>query len=190
MNKELVEWQLQEENTGLIYPWWTHPFLEVLKTWDLSKVHWLEFGAGRSTAWLRSKCFWVDTIEANPEWAEVAEQECKDNYFSNGAIYSKQINEGHPELIESYFNLIPKGEKYHIISIDGIYRTEAIEWAIKHFEGRGGIMVIDNLDQDYVWISPKAMELIEPYESQVFIQPNHINHEGKPWNTRWVKIPA
>lgn len=50
MNKELVEWQLQEENTGLIYPWWTHPFLEVLKTWDLSKVNWLEFGGGRSTA--------------------------------------------------------------------------------------------------------------------------------------------
>lgn len=51
-------------------------------------------------------------------------------------------------------------------------------------------MVIDNLDQDYVWISPKAMELIEPYESEVFIQQNHINHEGKPWNTRWVKIPV
>ena len=51
-------------------------------------------------------------------------------------------------------------------------------------------MVIDNLDQDYVWISPKAMELIEPYESEVFIQQNHINYEGKPWNTRWVKIPV
>ena len=79
MNKELVEWQLQEENTGLIYPWWTHPFLEVIKKWDLSKVNWLEFGGGRSTSWLRSKCLWVDTIEANPEWAAVAEQECKEN---------------------------------------------------------------------------------------------------------------
>ena len=49
---------------------------------------------------------WVDTIEANPEWAAVAEQECKENNFSNGAIYSKQINEWHPELIESYFDLI------------------------------------------------------------------------------------
>jgi hypothetical protein len=33
------------------------------------------------------------------------------------------------------------------------------------------------------------MELLEPYEGEKFIQPNHTNHEGKAWNTRYYKIP-
>lgn len=189
MNKELVEWQLQEEGTGLIYPWWSHSFLDVLKTWDLSKITWLEFGAGRSTAWLRSKCFWVDSIEANPEWAAIAEQECTDNYFSNGRVYSKQINEGHPELIPEYFSLIPSDGKYNIISVDGIYRTECLQFAIDHLSVNGGILIADNFDQDYVWISPKAIEIMKPYEEYTFIQENHTNNEGKKWNTRYWIIP-
>ena len=51
---ELVEWQVIDEN-GLVMPWWTHPFLDVLKTWNLSNKNWLEFGGGKSTTWLRSK---------------------------------------------------------------------------------------------------------------------------------------
>jgi len=196
---ELVEWQKLAPN-GLVYPWWTHPFLDVLETWDLKDKVWLEFGAGRSTAWLRSKCKYVVSIEANLEWAAQANSDCALNNLYNGRVLcEKDLPDGQQDRKQEYFDLIPLDILGHdlerlypfdIISIDGIWRTECIQWAIDHFKGRGGIIVIDNLDQDFVWISPKAMELIEPYESEVFIQPNHINHEGKPWNTRWVKIPA
>ena len=61
-----------------------------------------------------------------------------------------------------------------------------LQWALDHFKGRGGLLIADNFDQDYVWISPLANELMMPYKDveQMFYQPNHTNHEGKQWNTR------
>jgi len=190
--EELVEWQRIDADNNLIEPWLTHPFMDWVKTLDLSDKVVLEFGAGRSTAWWRKKAKWVDTVEANTEWAMQAMKDCVSNNLTNGSIHYEDICDGMATTeLPKYMNLILDRQPYDIIIIDGIYRTEVTEWAISHLKvNNGGMLFIDNLDQDFVWISPKAMELIEPYESQVFIQPNHINHEGKPWNTRWVKIPA
>lgn len=194
---ELVEWQKYAPN-GLVYPWWTHPFLDVLETWDLKDKVWLEFGGGRSTAWLRSKCAWVNTIESNSEWAAQAKRDCEANNLSNGEIFYADLPDGIQERKNEYFGLIPIGfrhldkiEKvdYDIISVDGIWRYECLQWALDHFKGRGGILIADNFDQDYVWISPAAIELMAPYKESehVYFQPNHTNHEGRQWNTRyWI----
>lgn len=190
MNIELVEWQIRSPKNGLVMAWWSHPMLELIETWDWSDKTMLEFGAGYGTAWLRDRCKWVDSIEADITWAARASEYCDMNSRLNGIVYAKQLPDGVQGTQPEYFALIPTDKKYDIISIDGIYRTECIEWAIEHFKGREGLLILDNLDQDFVWISPKAMELLKPYEGEVFIQPNHVNHEGKPWNTRYYKIPA
>src|ERR1700677_2123162 len=139
---ELCEWQRVNSETGLVECWWTHPCLDVINTWVLKEKNWLEFGAGLGTAYLRSKCKWVDSIEANNEWAAKAINYCDDNDLYNGGIYSANIPDGVPELMASYFNLIPKGifdftpeSEYDIISVDGIYRNQALQWAIDHFKG-------------------------------------------------------
>jgi len=187
---DLVEWQIRSPKNGMIMCWWTHPMLELIEIWDWKDKNVLEFGAGRGTAWLRERSKFVISIEADLEWAEQARKDCAEYGLNNGGIYARQLPDGVQGTQPEYFGMIPNDIEFDIITIDGIYRTEAIKWAINHLKGREGLLIIDNLDQDFVWISPKAMELIEPYESEVFIQPNHINHEGKPWNTRWVKIPA
>lgn len=189
---ELVEWQKRDDETKLIFPWWTHPFLDVLKTWDLKDKTWLEFGGGRSTAWLRSKCKWVDTIEANEEWANQAQIDCNINFLINGGIYSKTLPDGVQERKQEFFDLIPNIEnvKYDIISVDGIWRYECLQWALDHFKGRGGIIIADNWQQDYVWVSPVAEELMKPYEIHRYFQPDHTNHEGRQWNTVYWEIPA
>lgn len=190
---DLVEWQKYAPN-GLVYPWWTHPFLDVLETWDLKDKNWLEFGGGRSTAWLRSKCKWVDTIEANTEWAQAACDECINNNLHNGDIFGKDLPDGVQDRKQEYFELlpcnriIPRTEKYDIISVDGIWRYECLQWALDHFKGRGGILIADNWMQDYVWISPPAEELMAPYKINRFYQPDHINHEGKPWSTVYWEL--
>lgn len=188
---ELVEWQKYAPN-GLVYPWWTHPFLDVLETWDLKDKVWLEFGGGRSSAWLRSKCKFVDTIEANVEWALAANAECSANGFGNGNMChaGEDLPEGIQERKQAYFSLIPSGNQYDIISVDGIWRYECLEWALNHFKGRGGILIADNWQQDYVWISEVAEVLMKPYPMRRFYQPGHTNHEGKPWNTVYWEIPA
>lgn len=185
---DLVEWQKLAPN-GLIYPWWVHSFLEVLDTLDLKDKTWLEFGGGRSTAWLRSKCKWVDTIEGNLEWASQAMQDCDRNNLFNGFVYADNLPDGVQERKQEFFNLIPNDKKYDIISVDGIWRYECLQWALDHFKGRGGLLIADNWQQDYVWISPAAEELMRPYKINKFIQPNHTNHEGRPWNTVYWEIP-
>lgn len=185
--QQLVEWQRIDPDNGLVFPWWTWPFMDMLKMGDYSRLSWLEFGAGLGTAWLRSKCQWVDSIEANREWADKAHSLCHLSKLYNGNIFrnpDRDIPDGIPEEIEGYFDIIPKDVKYDVISVDGIYRYEAVRWAIDHFKGRTGLLIVDNLDQDFVWISPATMELLKPYHCEVFYQPGHVVHEGKPWNTR------
>jgi SAM-dependent methyltransferase len=186
---DLVEWQIRSPKNGMVMCWWTHPLLELIETWDWKDKNVLEFGCGRGTAWLRERSKWVDSIDADLQWAEQAKKDCREYNLDNGRVLADQIPDGIPDEIPHYLGLIPTDKEYDVISVDGIYRVESIEWAINHFKGRGGLLIIDNLDQDFVFISPKAMELIAPYEGEVFIQPNHTNHEGKPWNSRYYKIP-
>lgn len=186
---ELVEWQRIDPETGLVEPWLTWPFMDWVKGQPLSDKIILEFGAGRSTAWWRKKAKWVDSIEANAEWAAQAEKDCQQNGLVNGKIFYDTIPDGlATQWLHVYQSLIPE-KQYNIVIVDGIYRTEMLEWAIEHLSKVGGYLFIDNLDQDFVWISPKANSLVAGLEGEVFIQPNHINHEGKPWNSRYYKIP-
>lgn len=189
MSLELVEWQKIAPN-GLVYPWWTHPFLDVLETWNLKDKMWLEFGAGLSTAWLRSKCRFVESIEASTEWGVKALDYCRQNNLTNGSIFYQDLPDGVQERKAEYFELIPPEIKYDIISVDGIWRYECLQWALDHFKGRGGILIADNWQQDYVWISEAAEQLMAPYKINRFFQPGHTNHEGKPWNTVFWEIPA
>lgn len=187
---ELVEWQRIDPENGLVEPWLTWPFMDWVKTIDLSDKTILEFGAGRSTAWWRKKAKWVDSIEANTEWAMQAKRDCVDAGLINGAIYYKDLCDGMATTEYSkYMELVPSKQPYNVIVVDGIYRTEVLEWAIAHLKANGGgYLFIDNLNQDFVWISPKAMELVDGLEGEVFIQPGHTNHEGKPWNTRYYVV--
>lgn len=132
------EWQIKDPN-GIIYPWFTHPFLEILERWDLKYINWLEFGAGYSTIWLRSRCKHVDSIEVSNEWANSVEDECQKNHFVNGNIYSGD-NLNTPE---KYLNLIPQNIRYNIISVDGEYRDECLIWALTHFGNNKGILIAD-----------------------------------------------
>lgn len=188
--QDLVEWQRYSPTNGMVQCWWTHPILDLIETWDWKDKTILETGCGRGTVWLRERSKWVDSIDADLEWAEQARKDCAEYGFDNGRIFAAQLPDGQQDRKQEYFDLFPTDKQYDIITIDGIWRTECIEWAINHFKGREGLLIIDNLDQDFVWISPKAMELLEPYEGEKFIQPNHTNHEGKAWNTRYYKIPA
>ena len=186
---ELVEWQKYAPN-GLVYPWWVHDFLDVLETWDLSDKIWLEFGGGRSTSWLRSKCKWVDTIDANTTWANQATSDCLNAQLNNGRIIAKDLPDGVQDRKKEFFDLIPDYQ-YDIISVDGIWRYECLEWALSHFKGRGGIIIADNWQQSYVWMSEVAAELMKPYKIHVFEQANHTNNDGvNKWKTVYWEIPA
>lgn len=188
----LYEWQRLDPENGLIEPWLTHPFMDWIKNLDLSTRIILELGGGASTAWWRNKARWVDTVEASLAWARDIKTYCDHELLNNGEVFhfTDDLPDG-CNLAELYFNRIEdNGKHYDLIIVDGIYRTESLAWALNHFKETGGIIIADNVEQDYVWISPKAVELMTPYECHRFVQPDHTNHEGRPWNTCIWVIPA
>jgi hypothetical protein len=190
---DLVEWQRIDPTCGLVEPWLTHNFMdEAAKKWPLKDMHVLEFGAGRSTAWWRAHCRWVDTIESNREWAYQAAEDCATHNLLNGHIHWAPIADGIPEALPRYMDLVPDKytNPYDLIIVDGIYRTDVMWWAVDYLErNNGGILVADNWQQDFVWISPSAEEAVAGYKIHKFIQPGHVAHEGRPWQTVFWKIP-
>ena len=188
---ELVEWQIRSPKNGMVMCWWTHPILEVIENMDWKNKTMLETGSGRGCAWLRNRCKWVDSIEADLEWAVQVQRDCDEYGLTNGRIFAKQLPDGVQDRKQEYFDLIPNDKQYDIISVDGIWRYEMLQWAIDHFKGRGGLLIADNFDQDFVWISPAANFLMDNYKDTqlIFFQKEHTNHEGKQWNTRMWFIP-
>jgi len=65
--------------------------------------------------------------------------------------------------------------------------------AVDYFTKRdkGGIFICDNWVQSFVWLSPKAEEIMKPYEVHAFEQKDHTNNDGvNKWKTVYWEFPA
>lgn len=186
MNTEdLIEWQVWDEESDACFPWFTHPMLEVLKTWDLKDKSVLEFGGGRSTKWWRNKCKWVTTIDTNKEWTQNIASECA--ILDNGILLYAQINEGAQEYADIYCNAGDEYGPYDIVIVDGILRNSCLEKALSM--PKPIILIADNWYQSYVWLSDSAVDLMKPYEINVFEQANHTNNDGiNKWKTAYWEL--
>lgn len=188
--QELVEWQRVDPENNMVQPWLTHPFLDWAKTQDWSDKTIIMFGAGLGDSWLASKCKMLYVVERNQEWINKSEELARAYGVTNIKYVYRPCNDS--DWKQQYYVQLIDGVDIDIIINDDAYRTEICKLAVDYFKGRGGILICDNFDQDYVWISPPAIKIMEPYKEHevIFYQPNHVNHEGKPWNTRYWNIPA
>lgn len=183
----LVEWQKIDEENGLVMPWLTHPFLDWLKQQDWSDKNVIMFGAGLGDAWLAKRCKHLTVVERNDEWLiKAAEYSGQHGTFIHYIHRPCNDSSG----MQDYYLEMPDDRVYDVIINDDAYRTELCQVAIDYLKKHnGGILVADNWQQDYVWISPIAEELMKPYKLNIFVQSNHTDHEGRPWNTVYWEIP-
>lgn len=177
----LSDFQRFDPTNNLVEPWLTHPALDVIKGWDLSDKQVLEWGSGLSTIWWANKCRYVMSIEANPQWfADVIKLRDENNLQEKAEINYRNCNEGDQEKIDFYTD-VPKWYTPDIVIVDGILRYECILKALTLC--RPLILIIDNWQQDYVFICPAAEKALEGFTGNVYVQPDHTNHEGRPWAT-------
>lgn len=204
MNGELVQWQKIDPSNGCVFPWFTHPFLAELSTWDLSDMTILEWGAGRSTTWWATKTKMVISIEANKEWCQSVEKEITEKglLHTKANVVYRPAKDGETDKYNRDWYLFPplaakiigkEGAliriRYDIVVIDGVMRYECLQWAEKYFKEHGGIIIFDNWQQDG-FICPACEELMKPYEQYVFPQPGHTDHHGNCWKTAFFIIPG
>lgn len=185
---DLVEWQRVSPKNGLVQCWFTHPCLDWMEEQDWSDKTVIMFGAGLGDAWLAKKCKCLYIVERNEEWAVKSSVYALDNGANNITYLIRKCNDS--DGAAEYYTKLPEGVDFDVIINDDAYRTEICQMAVDYFKGKGGIFISDNWIQSFVWMSPKAEEIMAPYEAMVFEQKNHTNNDGiNKWKTAVWNIP-
>jgi len=188
---ELVEWQIIDPDNGMVMPWFTHDFLKWMKAQDWKNKTVLMFGAGMGDAWLGNHCRLLYVVERNREWLDKAKAYCDSRGITNVNYIYRPVNDCEGRH-EEYLDL--GGEDiFDVIINDDAYRTECCQMAVDYFTKRdkGGIFICDNWVQSFVWLSPKAEEIMKPYEVHAFEQKDHTNNDGvNKWKTVYWEFPA
>lgn len=178
MSQNLSFGQRVDDSVGLVECWFTHGALDWIKQQDWSdKVVWM-FGAGLGDAWLAKRCKWLHVVERNDAWLLNAESLSKKyNQVQNITYHFRPCNDctGQDEM---YCEIT---EQVDVIINDDAYRYEVIEKALTL--QRPLILVVDNWQQDYVFICPSAEVVLRDYERIIFEQHDHKDHEGNKWKT-------
>ncbi|MCP3979806.1 MAG: class I SAM-dependent methyltransferase [bacterium] len=97
-----------------------------------------EYSSGMSTIWYAHRATRVHAVESNRDWYEK---------ISERVASFPHVQLTHREDEESYVTSIDDTgcEAFDIISIDGSYRFQCFEYALKYLKP-GGLMLIDNTD--------------------------------------------
>jgi len=178
----MVQWQKIDPSNGLVYCWFTHPCLEAISKWDWSNLTVLEYGSGDSTAWLENKCKKLTSVESNPEWFATVKSRIKDPKKVNYIL--AEVNEGDQVNGYKYIDAPDtfKGINYDVVIVDGIMRYECIEKALTI--KRPLKLIVDNWQQAFVFMCPKAIELLKDFEQEICEQADHTDNDGiNKWKT-------
>lgn len=180
----LNDFQRIDPTNNLVEPWLVHPALDVIKTWSLSDKKVLEWGAGLSTLWWADKCKEVYSIEANQQWfANINNRLQERGLAKKVTLVYRNANEGDQTKIDFYTD-VPKWFIPDIVVVDGILRNECLLKGIEILSANnGGIVIADNVWQDYVWMSPASLEIMAPYKPILYTQEDHKDNEGNKWKT-------
>lgn len=185
MNTENLSFgQKIDEENGLVMPWLTHGALDFFKKINLSDKNILMYGAGLGDSWLSKMCKWLNIIERNNEWLFKSSIECANNNCLNVTYHNRPCNDCSGK--EEYYCEIPFLFEPDVIIVDDAYRYECIIKAIeysKQSKKESILLVVDNWQQDFVFICPAAEEALKDYYTLIFKQEDHKDHEGRPWQT-------
>ncbi len=173
--------QRPDPQSGLIQPWFTHPALDEISKMDLSEKVIIQFGAGMGDAWLAKRCKHLYCVERDMEWAAFSRKISRDAGVNNIDYLLRPCNDSDGKA--DFYTELPPGIAFDIIINDDAYRTEVCFKAIEYFKETGGILIVDNWWQDFVWKSPVAIAALEPFRKNIHLQVDHKDHEGDPWKT-------
>lgn len=168
-------WQHLDDQ-GDLMPWYTKPFLDQLRNWDLLDKDVLEFGGGYSTLWWAKSARSVYTIEDNRDWAQTIEKNLTSRGHKNALIV-------HEEDAQSYLNRAGSQELYDIVIIDGSHRTDCASVALQVVKPNGRI-ILDNSEWWWNKADRPIHDLLRYNEHHSYPQPRHPDWRTDYWVIR------
>lgn len=193
------------DQTGMVLPHFTKPFLDQLQTWNIKSwrvFHWGHGAAcsGYASAWFAKNCRSVTCVEYQSDWHTALTKNAKKlllklNCLNRaltphqqrhplfGVINANLMNHGGEQ--SPYVKAIFESKKpYDCIIIDGMHRRACIAAALQKIKP-GGIIIINNVNRTTLGINDSpALELLAPYPRFSFPD---SNPESIDWATDyWV----
>lgn len=133
--KTIKEGMCVDKNGGAI-PWYTYPAIEYIKKWDLSQKSVFEFGSGYSTLFWAGIAKEVYSVEDDVQWYTEIKKMIPDNVD----YFFRQEKNAYLECIGI------DDKKFDIVIIDGNYRKECVELAMRNLT-ETGMIIFDNSDR-------------------------------------------
>lgn len=146
-------------------PWYTRPCLAWLETLDLNDKYVFEYGCGVSSKWYSLRGATGYGVDDQKEWTP---KEC-------GFKCTSDKN--------TYLEYVSNSVKYYLIIIDGIYRDDCTEYAMKYL-APGGYLIADNFEQPSADLAhwPKTRELTKHLPLTIYKEPEHEDWKTAVWH--------
>lgn len=165
------DWLTLDEH-GIQMPWYTRPCLEVIDTWDFHGKNVFEYGVGYSSVWYKSRGALVMGVDVNERWFRF--------FVENVGIGAmcKTDEESYCGAIDSCFT------DFDIVIIDGSFRDDCTEYALKHIKPGGNLILENWLQPEVEEFWPKTEALIKGMPIEIYKEPDHPH-----WKTAIVTKP-
>lgn len=127
------------DNTNNYYPWFTYPFIELLKTLRLNDLTVLEFGSGSSTLFWSLNCKEVFSIEKDKDWYIRLKKTIVSNNINNIHLFFSNLDDEYSKFA------IKINKKIDILVIDGAARKSSLLNSLNYLDVNG-VIIFDNIE--------------------------------------------
>lgn len=153
-------------------PWLPRGAISLLSDWLRKTDQGVEWGSGRSTAWIASRTAKLTSIEHHPAWHEKVKQTLADNGLANvdyRHVPADPDDPGSPDhpYVAAAASLQRGGLDFALV--DGLMRDHCMLLAMDLLKP-GGLLILDNAN----WYVPHATHC-----------PVSLGAEGKPKTDAW-----
>lgn len=134
-------------------PWLTPASVRLLEELLRGEHRGLEFGSGRSTAWLAGRCASLLSVEDNREWYDRVQATLQARNITNADCHL--LGSGTPPApAEAYLSLVRDlpDDGFDFILVDSEYHRDLLVNAVLPKLKSGGFLVVDNVN----WFLPSA----------------------------------
>jgi len=169
----LAEMRYRSKNPGL--PWLTEQANSILDTYLKPSDRGLEFGSGRSTAWLAERVEHVTSVEHNEQWFAIVEKMFAERKIENVDYqFCPKVESTEDPGGSKYVTILDKFEvaSLDFVLVDGIYRDHCASLALDKIRP-GGMLIVDNAERYF----PRAS-----------YSPDSMLRRGQPIGPLWKKV--
>jgi hypothetical protein len=165
-------------SSGSALPWYTYPAIDFLANRSFDGRAVLEFGAGQSTLWWAARARRVVAFEEDGPWF----QRLQPMVPGNVALHRVVDRDAATGVDVIRRRLADDGERFDVVVIDGLFRSDLAEVALAALSPDGAI-VCDNAESYGTWAAFQRPDLLRvdftghapgvmlPHITSVFFRP-------------------